>query len=310
MTSTSPDRGSQFLTVAEAAAALGQSRLRVREAVARGALTGRRDNEGQLRVDLPASGAPVPENGALDPDALLGLLFDEVEELQDLLGSKERDLLALGTLVEGQGAALEQADQALSQSEMKQERLSGLLERALSHLEASEARSDRLRQIADRALEHLEGGQGQSDPQKERLTAVTERALEHLDRTTKDLETSQAQAARYDALLSRALDMAQQGGTDPAMEAAAERALGLLDDALARAEAGHQAQGRAGALLERALQTGERLQGELAEGQDTIKRQQRQIDATLSMSERAVELAAKTSTHVEKKGFFRRLFGL
>lgn len=305
MPNSSPQNGSQFLTVAEAAKALGQSRLRVREAVARGDLTARRDNEGRLRVDLPPSGQNVISKGALAAEDVLGLLFDEVEDLQDLLAAKDADLTALGALVERQGAALDQADSALDQADQRQQRLSDLLDRALAYLEDSHHKTDRLSQLADRALAHLENNEGKT----ERLTDIADRALDHLDVSTRDLAASQAQTARFDALLARALDLAQQNREDPELAAAADRAFGLLDDAMARAEAGHLASERSAALLERALQTGERLQGEVAQSQNQIERQQRQIDATLSMSERAVELAAKTSAHVEKKGFFRRLFG-
>ena len=84
---TSDAEGKQFLTVDKAALILGQNRLRVREAIARGQLQARRDNEGRMRVDLTDL-SHVPKNGAepaLAPDAMLGLLFDEIEELGDAI---------------------------------------------------------------------------------------------------------------------------------------------------------------------------------------------------------------------------------
>ncbi len=80
---TSPPRD-VWLSLDEAAALWGVSRLRLREAIAAGALAAQRDNRGFWRVrsdkpvDFAAQRAP--------PERLVEALFDEIEELGEALG--------------------------------------------------------------------------------------------------------------------------------------------------------------------------------------------------------------------------------
>ena len=53
-----------FLSLAEAAARLGVSRLKLREAIAKGVVPARRDNEGRWRVDLTALPPDVTDRRA------------------------------------------------------------------------------------------------------------------------------------------------------------------------------------------------------------------------------------------------------
>ncbi|MFK7751322.1 MAG: hypothetical protein AB8B51_02120 [Sedimentitalea sp.] len=272
--SPSEQQGFQFLTVAQAAEKLGESRLRVREAVARGLLEGRRDNEGHLRVTLPDP-PTLPEAMKkapdLPPEDLLGVLFDEVEELESTLVGRDDRLADLAKLLARQDSALVQADQAIEGAQTREARLSELLERALVHLEAVDLKS-------------------------EKLESVTARAMGHLERTGDAL----GQTARFDALLERALGLAEQGG-DAGVARAADRALGMLDQAMAQAEAGH----RASDMLERALDAGERMQDEIGARDVEIAQQKDTIETALAMSERAVSLVDAAP----KRSFWQRLFG-
>jgi hypothetical protein len=263
--------GWQFLTVQEAAEKLGKSRLRVREAVARGILPARRDNEGRLRVDLPnrphlpdakASAKTRPD---LAPDAVLGFLFDEVEELEDALADRDAQLRALSDLLARQSAALENAGAELDASQARQARMSGLLDRTFARLETA----------------------------------------------GDDLEKSLSQTARFEALLARAIDLAEVGRTDgdtAAFGQTADRAIALLDAALASAEAGHHATERTGEMLERALAAAERSRRDLEASNDRVAQQQETIETVLDMSERAVALVPRDAA--PKRGFFRWLFGV
>lgn len=290
MTKPSTDDGMQFLTVQEAARALGQSRLRVREAVARGLLKARRDNEGRLRIDLtddPQAAVTAGQSGVpeLAPDAVVGFLFDEIEELETVLSDRDARIAVLSDLLERQAEMLDRADTALNAAEENQTRLSALLDRALSHLEADGDATERLAGVSDRALTRLES-------------------------VGDELETSLGQSARFEELLSRAVEIAEGAGEPGAMGTTAARAMSLLGDAVTRAEAGQAAADQTGAMLGRALAAGERMQREIASRDAQITHQQETIESALSMSERAVELAAKADTPLPRKGFWRRMLGL
>lgn len=237
----------EFLTVGEAAERLGLSRLRVREAVARGALRGRIDNEGLLRVDVPDT-ARI-EDGPLDPADVLGFLFDELEEREALDAAKDARLAALADLSNRQADALDRAGAALEASVIRENRLSDLLDRAMAHLERPDAAA----------------------------------ALD--------------QTARFDALLTRAIALAEARDVAdrdkvPDLAPATDRAFGLLEEAVARAEASQSAADQSSALLDRALAAGEDLEAQVTDHARTIARQDQTLQNTLRLSERAVALAA------------------
>ena len=294
MTDKGAQEGRQFLTVAQAAEKLNQPRLRIREAVARGLLPGRRDNEGRLRVDLPEVFRLNPDKAEvqLEPTALVELLFDEIEDLQAHVETGQSHNAQLQDLVVRQSKALEAADAQLDAAEGQTSRLSGLLDTALSHLEDERQRV-------------------------ERLTAVSDRALTQLERLGEDLEGSLSQTASFEDLLTRAMQVAEaQSGAD-ALGSTTERAFDLLEGALVRAEAGEHAQARSDALLDRALTAGERMQQDIARKAQAISQKDVEIEThrgtieqALTMSERAVEVATKELAETpRKRGFFRRIFG-
>ncbi|MEM9552540.1 MAG: hypothetical protein AAGA05_15270, partial [Pseudomonadota bacterium] len=232
MTEAKADRGWQFLTVADAAHELELPRLRVRELAARGFLPARRDNNGLLRVDIP-DGWARPDAGPIEdklkPEALVSLLFDEIEELQSDAVDRGAEIAALQDIAARQASALDRAEMAIADAEQKQNRLSGLLDRALEHLEDSAARDAPRFNVSDRALAQLDTG---------------------LD-----------QLSRFDDLLSRAVALAETRPADGARALdTADRAFAMLDQALAEAEARQQEARRAEQMLDRALTAGEQMQ--------------------------------------------------
>lgn len=293
MNARSIPSGLQFLSVAEAAERLGVSRVKIRDAAARGLIPSQRDNENRLRLDLSGSTADALSGagGAVDQAALMNLLFDEIEELNDDLRAQAADVAAFQGIADRQATALDAAATRLEQDAREKAQLSDILERA---------------------LQHLETGDGTGD--SARLADVSERALTALEATGDRLESSLSQTARFDALLSRALDYAAAGkaadaGDAEAMGATAERAMALLDAAMTEAETGRQAVERTGDMLDRALQVGERLEGQIAERDREIEAKNATVEQVLEMSERAVALAAVDAPPPPKRGFWQWLMG-
>lgn len=151
----SGDQNSGFLLLADAAARLGISRLKLREAIAKGVIPARRDNEGRLRADMSA--LPDDLAGALaarpaPPEALIEALFDEIEEL-----TGERDLAEAGQdqlagLLQQQGAALDRAMATAEARAAEVARLDQLARAALSAADAATGRAEAVQAVADRAV--------------------------------------------------------------------------------------------------------------------------------------------------------------
>lgn len=270
------DSKGTHLTVDEAAARLGVSRLRVREAAARGMLPSRRDNAGHLRIDLPDRGALLSGGADLEPGAIMAFLFDDIEELEATLADRDATIARLADLLDRQDVALARSGAALDAADGREARMSDLLERALTHLE----------------------GQG-------RMTDVTEAALTRLEQTTARLDLSLAQSDQLDALLSRAMSLAERGEK---AEQSADQALTLLERALAQAEGAQTANRASEAMLDRALRAGESLRADVDAQQNQLKQQEKSIEAALALSERAAALAERDKP--ERRGFWRRLFGV
>ena len=111
------DSSEAWLSLDEAAERLGVSRLRLREAIAANAIAARRDNRGFWRVSL-AGGARaaisrVKETRA-DPQQLIELLFDEIEDLNALMSERAESEERMAALIERQQALL---DRTLSLAE-------------------------------------------------------------------------------------------------------------------------------------------------------------------------------------------------
>lgn len=189
-----PDQSNDdWLSLAEAAQRLGVNRIRVREAVAAGLIGARRDNRGFWRVSLAADIGDVARRMRelrLQPDALVELLFDEIEELGADLAERDSSLERLHAVTARQqdmlARALSLAENAKDPGNpADHERLAGLNERSLRlldrafetigglesevgrHAEVAERQKgllDRLFEIANKKLDGLSsqrlGGKG------------------------------------------------------------------------------------------------------------------------------------------------------
>lgn len=275
MPAESTQSGLQFLSVAQAAELLGISRLKIREAAAKGVIPAQWDNERRLRVDLTGVTAKTlgSAKGKIEQSDLLDMLFDEVEELHEALLAREAEAQALKGLAGRQAQALDDAADRMERDAAEKARLSDLLARAMDHLESQPA------------------GQG-----TEKLAQISDRALAHLETTGTQLETALAQSGRLDHLLERAIALAEASKAEGAnqtaeMRAATERAMGMLDRAMSEIEASRHVTHRTGDMLDRALQAGERLEGKVAQQEQEIKAQGQSLDKALALSERAVALA-------------------
>ncbi|MEL6234251.1 MAG: hypothetical protein AAFR46_07565 [Pseudomonadota bacterium] len=291
-----PVERSEFLPLAEAAARLGISRLKLREAVAKGLLPARRDNRGRWRVDLALAPGPsgaqdlaaLAEHKTAAPEALIEALFDEIEELTAERDEAVQDAAEAAVFVQRQQDALENTAKALETAQADAARLSGLLDRALD--------------LADT----LTRRDGSADP-------VTERALALLEETAGALEASRIEGTRLASLLSRAIALADEAaGRGEAQRAAlgatAERALSLLDRSTRDLETARGDVARATALLDRAMAVSDRLERDNAEKTRALDAQARMVDRLFSISETALSAAAKMRS-TERPRLFHRLFG-
>jgi len=149
------DQTSGFLPLAEAATRLGISRLKLREAIAKGVIPARRDNEGRLRADMSA--LPDDLAGALSarpapPEALIEALFDEIEELTAERDAAHAGQGRLADLLEAQGNALDRALATAEARAAEVARLTPLVAAALAAADAATGRAEAVQAVADRAL--------------------------------------------------------------------------------------------------------------------------------------------------------------
>jgi DNA repair exonuclease SbcCD ATPase subunit len=282
--------GYQFLPVGEAAFILGISRVRLREAVAKGIIPAQRDNQGRVRVDISRATADLARQLAetpVDPSALIDALFDEVEELQAIVLEREASIGQMEELIERQDKALQQTVELLEQ--VMRSSAGPVVFPARQALAPSPAPA----------------GDGS-------LAAISDRALAMLDDVTGKLEASLEQNKRYQQLIDRAMAFSDAWanateGKSVQMADAAERAIDLLERALHEGEAKHDAAQKLGGMFDRALAAGAVLETEVTEARDKLNRQEKLVGQVLEMSERAVNLA--NGTKVPKRGFLAWLTG-
>ncbi len=211
--------GDAWLPLAEAAERLGVSRLRVREGIAAGAIRAQRDNRGLWRVTLDEAPASLSRRLAdlrIDPTALVGILFDEIEEANLALADRDSDVDRLSALVA---------------------RHEDLLERALSLAESTRKAP-------------ATGGEG-----IERLGVLAERSDALIARTIGALEKKEADLKRMTGLADRAVSTAAALDAEVARQAeTSKKRDALLDRVLALAHASVErisAPGRAGGFFGR-----------------------------------------------------------
>lgn len=276
--------GFQFMPVGEAAEHLGISRLRLRQAIAKGLVPARRDNEGRMRVDLSAAPDDLSDRAAApdaDPAALVDSLFDEVEELQSLLCSRNADATRMETLLARQADALDRAGEALEASEKNSVRFAELLEGAFALLKAQ--------------TELREAGADAAGLTK--LDEMLDRSFGLLDGMADELHTSREDSARLAALLARAMTLAEttdaeSQGNVAGLTQATDKAMDLLERACGETEESRRASQQLSGLLTRAMDAGARMERTLEERDAVIREKDGLVEKLLSMSERALGLAS------------------
>ncbi len=239
-------RDLNFLTVEEAAEKLGISRIRARESVLHGLTPARRDNRGRLRIDLsevkslPAIGRELTARGPIEDNAILDLLFDELEELQEIVEQKNSDIHHLSQFVERQAEAMRSTEMLLDRQEQQQLQILELLNRCLAQ---------------------LEDGAGQT----ERFQRIAEQAINLLERTEEELESRNLQRNELETLLSRSMAISERAIESSAhtyqeLSEKLEAALDSADKAFLSAESSDAKLRENRVLLDRAVAIGERLQ--------------------------------------------------
>lgn len=211
-----PDHRDTFLPLSEAAARLGVSRLKLREAVAKGVIPSRRDNQGRLRVDLDAAPANLAEAAAdrpAKPGALMEALFDEIEDLSGELADERALRDRLAALVESQDAALIRATAALEAATAERDRLAGIAGRALEAAEDAEGRAARLGEMSARSVEMLERATGAL----ESMQAEIERLKTDAADREAAIEGHARQLERLFTLSEQALDKAAAPRREPSL---------------------------------------------------------------------------------------------
>jgi hypothetical protein len=223
----SGDQNTGFLLLADAAARLGISRLKLREAIAKGVIPARRDNEGRLRADMSAlpddlvaalSARPAP------PEALIEALFDEIEELTVERDTAEIGLERLVDLFDQQGDALDRVLAAAEARAAEVARLTHLSAAALAAADAATGRAEAVQAVADRAI-------GLADRATAVLSAAQAAARADLDRLEDDLARKTGALDGQARLLDRLFSLSESA-LETAGRAAAPR--GLWDRVLRR----------------------------------------------------------------------------
>jgi septal ring factor EnvC (AmiA/AmiB activator) len=189
-----------WLSLDQAAERLGVNRIRVREAIAAGVIGARRDNRSFWRVSLAADIGDVKERMReirLNPEALVELLFDEIEELN---------------------ADLTERDSSLERLHAVAARQQGMLARALALAEKSENPGDskdrdRLADLNERSLRLLEtvvGKLADRDADIAKLTSLLDRAFKNISGLEGEVERHAEVAERQKSLLDRLFEIAHK----------------------------------------------------------------------------------------------------
>jgi excisionase family DNA binding protein len=170
-----------FLTLAEAADRLGLSRLKLREGIAKGVIAARRDNEGHWRVDLAALPSDVKQAVAAvsaDPAALMGALFDEIEELGSDLAQSQDMTARLTALAGTQADMIDRLTTLVEARTTERDRLGQIAGHALSAAEEAETRAAHLQSTADRAISLLDRAAGTLESVRDDMARITREAAD------------------------------------------------------------------------------------------------------------------------------------
>jgi excisionase family DNA binding protein len=210
------DMGDGFLTLAEAAERLGLSRLKLREGIAKGVISARRDNEGRWRVDLstvPGDVKHAVSQVSADPADLMGALFDEIEELGADLAQSQEMTARLTALAGTQADMIDRLTGIVEARTEERDRLGDIAGKALTAAEEAETRAARLQATADRALVLLDRAAGTLEGVKGEIARLSEESAEK-DRKISD---HGARLERLFALSEEALEKAGQSRPAPGL---------------------------------------------------------------------------------------------
>jgi hypothetical protein len=190
--------GDAWLSLDEAAERLGVSRLRVREAIAAQAIAARRDNHGFWRVSLSDEAAvSMRRMGGtrVDPQQLVELLFDEIEELNGLMAERAVNEERMAALLVRQQSLMERA-MALAEQPTEPD------------LDAARVikLNERSQQLIEQTLAKLEG----RDSELSRLTGLMDRALATVAGLDAEVTRQAELAQKQQTLLERTFTLAQQ----------------------------------------------------------------------------------------------------
>lgn len=210
-----------WLTLDEAATRLGVNRLRLREAIAAGLLEARRDNRGFWRVTLVGEAIAMTakvQAARAPPEALVELLFDEIEEMNLLIAERDASLQRLNSVAARQQEMLARALSVAEASAPPETGLAGarlaelnersfaLIEATLDKLAERDGDIAKLTGIVDRALTTIGGLEAEVKRQSE----ITERQKGLLDRlfllANASLDRFTRSGARGRGLLDRLRD--------------------------------------------------------------------------------------------------------
>jgi hypothetical protein len=183
-----------WLSLEEAAARVGVSRMRMREAIAAGLCKGRRDNRGLWRVALGENLAALKsriETARVAPGALVELLFDEIEENSLMLAERDATLDRMSALVERQQEILARA---LSLAEA----------RAPAELDRIAAVNERATALIETAFQKLSS----RDNEVFNLTGLLDRAFAMISKLEDEVKRQAGVEARQKGLLDRLLAIA------------------------------------------------------------------------------------------------------
>ncbi|HEY5208202.1 MAG TPA: hypothetical protein VIJ42_02035 [Stellaceae bacterium] len=239
------DLSGRPIGVAEAAARLGISTLRVRHRLRTGALKGFRDNRGhwQVRID---GGEPAGGDQPLNRDALADMLVEELLEAKDRIDDQDVAIKRLHALVARQQDLLDRTVARLEVTarpptggdggKLKQtlDRALAMLEAAFTRQEELTARAERFRAMMDRSLALLEKvapGTPMAPQADGRVAGTLDHAVDLADKALTRAETASHHAARLDGMLERALTIAEENS---AGQQRAERRLTRHDELLER----------------------------------------------------------------------------
>ena len=178
--------GADAMSVAEAAARLGLSTLKVRAHLHAGHLAGFRNNRGHWRVRLDGAALP-PLQGEADERQINELMLEELLELRDQHAAQEETISRLTALVERQQALLEKS----------------LAERESRHQEGLQPALTRALEVAEKAVARAEAEKARAEQRIRARDELLERALGLMENMLRAAEAPRSERRGFDWLLRR-----------------------------------------------------------------------------------------------------------